>query len=738
MTDRSWLSKRRIPAMIVAFIITLICIMWVSLYNRAQDGRQQQIDNANREMEIYARLFEAQTDQKMQQLDLLTLLIKREVETTRPSLDLAKSAALLPPEERPFLQLSVYDATGDLLASNLVPYRTEPLANHPGFLAHKAADNAAMSINRPLGESAGEKPAIGLMRRINKPDGSFGGVAAVFIDPTYFLNFYSYISHNKLESIALLDSEGFVLGRRSIDGIKVGLDFRQRIVGEMAGAETGNYTDKSIVGGEKRIFSYRKLRSYPLIVTVGVGEAQVLESLNRRMVVYVWQRGILTALAILFSAILLVALARRNKAEELLRRHVGIQMMLKEIVESAVLTVSLDEFYARIHNAVARVLPAQNFYIALVDKTEKQLWWPYCMNELSLQLCKRPIGNGLTEYVMRQEQVFWADQAKLKFLQQSGEVSPVSVPIQEYLGASLKDSSGESIGVVAVVSLGHGPRFKLEDAELFAIIAAHISLAIGHKHSEAEVVAVNQRIVEASEAKTKFLASMSHELRTPLNAIIGFSEVLQDQIFGPLNKKQKTYMANIVKSGKHLLSLINDILDISKVESGKMQLELENVNIMKLCQDLIAIFRIKAKQQQVVLSYDVAPDLRDESVVVDRRKIKQVLYNLVDNGIKFNHPGGSVSITVGCERVQGNQCTLKIAVEDTGIGIDETDMAKLFKPFSQLATPANYEKNTEGTGLGLVLARQIVELHGGNIALQSVPGQGSRFTVSLPICPVAL
>lgn len=709
MTEQNRVSMRPITSMIVMLSFTLICIMWISLYTRVQDARQQQIDNATREIEIYSRLFEVQTDQKMQQLDLLTLLIKRDAERTRPSLDLAKLAVLLPPENQPFLQLGLYKETGDLLASSLVPYRAETLANNPEFLVHKVADTGELSINRPMAESAGAKPTIALMRRINKRDGSFGGVAAVFVEPTYFLDFYAHINHDKLESIALLDSAGFVLARQ----------------GEMA-------------GGAPRIFSYRKLGAYPLIVTVGVGEVQVLAALNQRLFFYYWQRGILTVVVILFSAILLFALARRNKAEELLRRDADIQVMLKEVVEASILAVSIDEFYAKIHKAVARVVPAQNFYIALVDKTGSYLSWPYCANELSLVLFQRPLGNGLTEYVMRQDRVFWADQADLKRLQQTGEVSPIPAPIQEYLAASLKDSTGKSIGVVAVASLANGPRIEQGYADLFAIIAAHISLAIARKQGEAELAAANQRISAASAAKSRFLSNMSHELRTPLNAIIGFSEVLQDQIFGSLNKKQKSYMANIVKSSKHLLSLINDILDISKVESGKMQLELETVNLVKLCQELISIFRLKAQKQQIELSYAVDPNLADESVVADRRKIRQVLYNLVDNGIKFNHPGGSVSITVSCEKAQDNVTNLQIVVEDTGIGIAEVDMVKLFVPFGQLAVPVNFATPIEGTGLGLALAKQLTELHGGSIALQSVQGKGSRFSVTLPIRQISL
>jgi signal transduction histidine kinase len=221
---------------------------------------------------------------------------------------------------------------------------------------------------------------------------------------------------------------------------------------------------------------------------------------------------------------------------------------------------------------------------------------------------------------------------------------------------------------------------------------------------------------------------MSHELRTPLNAILGFSEVIQDQLFGPLNEKQKKYIADILTSGKHLLSLINDVLDLSKVEAGKMELDLHPVKLSRICGEIASLLRERSKNKGISLhcSADVATD---EAIMGDERKLKQVLFNLVDNGIKYNRAGGSVWVRVDrLDNAAGDYW--RVVVEDNGVGIAAEDISKLFQPFSQLS---NIDPElSEGTGLGLALTKRLVELHGGEIHVESELGKGSRFIVLIP------
>ena len=230
----------------------------------------------------------------------------------------------------------------------------------------------------------------------------------------------------------------------------------------------------------------------------------------------------------------------------------------------------------------------------------------------------------------------------------------------------------------------------------------------------------------ATQAKSDFLANMSHELRTPLNSIIGFSEVLQDELIGPLNALQLEDVEYIQNSGRHLLSLINDILDLSKVESGKMELELGWFSLQELIEASMVMQREKAMKHGIALSLEIQPEV-DIEIEADKRKLKQIMFNLLSNAVKFTPDGGAVSLAARKLIETGE---IEISVSDTGIGIKEEDMPRLFHEFTQLQTA--YTKEYEGTGLGLALTKKFVELHGGRIWVESEFGKGSRFAFVIP------
>jgi CheY-like chemotaxis protein len=222
---------------------------------------------------------------------------------------------------------------------------------------------------------------------------------------------------------------------------------------------------------------------------------------------------------------------------------------------------------------------------------------------------------------------------------------------------------------------------------------------------------------------------MSHELRTPLNSVIGFSEVLQDQMFGQINEKQQEYVANILTSGRHLLSLINDILDLSKVESGKMELLLTEFSLREAVDSSLMMLREKALKGGITVCMNLAPEA-DVNIVADERKLKQILFNLVSNAVKFTPESGTIDLTAARDGE-----FIEITVADSGIGIKAEDIPKLFQPFTQLESV--YTKTIEGTGLGLALNRQLVELHGGRIWVESHIGTGSRFSFTIPLAQTA-
>lgn len=230
----------------------------------------------------------------------------------------------------------------------------------------------------------------------------------------------------------------------------------------------------------------------------------------------------------------------------------------------------------------------------------------------------------------------------------------------------------------------------------------------------------------ASRHKSEFLANMSHELRTPLNAVIGFSEVLQERMFGELNDKQAEYVQDILASGRHLLSLINDILDLSKVEAGRMELELAPFHLPAALESALTLLRERATRHGVTLGLEV--DERLAEFVGDERKIRQVVLNLLSNAVKFTPEGGRVEVRALLE-----DTVVRISVTDTGAGIAPEDQAKIFEAFSQVGT--DQARKHEGTGLGLTLTRRFVELHGGEISVESAVGKGSTFAFTLPVRP---
>ncbi len=244
-----------------------------------------------------------------------------------------------------------------------------------------------------------------------------------------------------------------------------------------------------------------------------------------------------------------------------------------------------------------------------------------------------------------------------------------------------------------------------------------------------KIEAQNRELARASQLKSEFLASMSHELRTPLNAIIGFAEVMKDGLVGEMNAVQLEYAGIVYQSGRHLLSLINDILDLSKIEAGKMELDLEEVDVASLVDDAITIMKERASKGNISLEKSIAPGVA--TLHADGRKLRQILYNLLSNAVKFTPVGGSVRV-----EVTNLGSLVEFAVVDTGIGVSTAEQSRLFRAFEQL--DGGVARKFEGTGLGLVMVKNLVELHGGTLGVESEVGKGSRFWVRLPASRAAL
>ena len=241
----------------------------------------------------------------------------------------------------------------------------------------------------------------------------------------------------------------------------------------------------------------------------------------------------------------------------------------------------------------------------------------------------------------------------------------------------------------------------------------------------AELVLANSELSRVMRSKDDFLSAMSHELRTPLNAVLGLSESLAEGVYGDMNAKQAQSINTIAESGHHLLSLINDLLDLAKIGAGKMELELDNANVEDVCQASLRFVLEQAQKKNLKLA--LAMDNKSVMLTADERRLKQILVNLLSNAVKFTPDGGSVTLETKCDLESES---LMFSVRDTGIGIATEDLKRLFNPFTQL--DSKLSRQYSGTGLGLTLVMKLVELHGGSVAVESEIGKGSCFTVRIP------
>ncbi len=309
-----------------------------------------------------------------------------------------------------------------------------------------------------------------------------------------------------------------------------------------------------------------------------------------------------------------------------------------------------------------------------------------------------------------------------KHLKKNGELVPVEVSLQ------FIEPDGEAGRFVSIVR-DITERKRAEDL-----------LIVAKETAERE----RENAERANLAKSEFIAGVSHELRTPLNAILGFSKLLLNPRVGPLNEDQQAYTQDVVQSADHLLQLINDILDISKIEAGKMTLEPTLFSLAALLGGSMSVIREKALEKNLTLSVEVSDQITNlDPILGDERKVKQVIYNLLSNAVKFTPDGGSVSLSAECcptecppmlcppdeQKTQGLEAVIRVT--DNGVGISTEHQERIWRAFEQV--DGSYTRQQQGTGLGLALTRRIVELHGGRIWLESVEGEGSSFSFTLPI-----
>jgi PAS domain S-box-containing protein len=369
--------------------------------------------------------------------------------------------------------------------------------------------------------------------------------------------------------------------------------------------------------------------------------------------------------------------------QKLKENEAWISATLKNIPD-AVITTDITGKVKNL-NPMAELLTGWKESNAVGKQLTEILQISYSHGEIVNDLVHRVLING----------VFKTNEYEELFLLKKDAKIPISIT-----GTSIKNDKNEEVGIIYI----------------YADITAQ-------KQEKEKLINAKLNAESANNKKSEFLANMSHELRTPLTSIIGFSDILLEQTFGELNEKQYKYLQHVSSSGKHLLDLINGILDLSKVEAGKMQMSYEYFNVAEVINDINSVVAPLALKKGISLDINIDPKM--QNIKADRVKFRQIIYNLASNAIKFTDSGGHVWIE---GRISGKMAQFK--VKDDGIGISKADQLKIFNPFTQIDSSA--ANKYEGTGLGLALVKKFVELHGGDVWVESDVGKGSVFSFTIP------
>ncbi len=346
-------------------------------------------------------------------------------------------------------------------------------------------------------------------------------------------------------------------------------------------------------------------------------------------------------------------------------------------------------------------------------------------DEMAKNMAERRMDKGISAPVLETgTRLVFEDlqhDARYQGLSRAGTVASLGFKAAAAFPIRTKD---KIIGTLHVTNLTTR-HFASEELQLLESIAQQVGVASENAKLFEELREAKERAESSDRAKSDFLANMSHELRTPLNAIIGFSEMLVDEKVGSLNPDQKEFLNDILKSAQHLLEVINDVLDLAKVATGKLELNAQSFSLKEAIAETCGIVKPMAAERNVVINVDAPVD--NDIVTLDPLRFKQVLYNLLSNAIKYNHDNGDVRVAVSVDE----QKQIRLQVKDTGIGIKEEDLPRIFDDFIQLNISTT--KVQQGTGLGLALTKKILEQQKGSITAESEVGQGSTFTVVLPL-----
>jgi PAS domain S-box-containing protein len=407
------------------------------------------------------------------------------------------------------------------------------------------------------------------------------------------------------------------------------------------------------------------------------------------------------------------------------KKEENIQKVISQILQAASTERNLSELFKFIHDSVSMLMSVENFYIALHDKENNMITFPYFIDKYDTDDSPKSFGNGLTEYVIRKGKAELISREMDEELAAKGETELVGTQSEIWLGVPLK-IKGNTIGVLAVQDYEDQNTYNEKHKEILEAISHPISMAIERKRVELEREKLIEKLSELNESKDKLFSLISHDLRGPFNSLLGFSEILTSEYDSLTDDEIKQYLSVIYESSQNLYGMTNNLLQYSRFQMGRIEFKAEKLNLEKIINNNTKLLKGNVVKKGISFIIKIEPDIQ---VIADEDMLNSVLQNLLSNAIKFTNKGGDVIISAKKIISPGNITEVELKVEDTGIGISDANMRRIQKgeTFSTLGTDREY-----GTGLGIVLVKEFIEKNGGRLKIESELNKGTRFICYFP------
>lgn len=674
------LPPRWLGPVLIAGVLCLL--VWLAAGVLIQNDRRQTLDAEVARNTSLTLAHEQGVARSLQWLDQLLVVLRRDYRRQGRELDLNVLVKDLGIDLSHINNVVVIDARGEVLRS-LYPGMAN-VAERPYFQQHHDALSDELVVGPVLMGKISDRWSVTLSRRMVDSQGRFDGVVLLAVQPELFTGLFLKSSLRPHDSVELVGLDGEVRARRVGEVVSFGGQLpSSTLFSALTSAAQGHFQGIWNAGTMAQLVSYRTVLGAPLVVVVASALDDALAPADFRMQVILVSAGLASALFLLLARLVLRARYRQYEATQRIAYNEARYRWLFEHMLDGVMGLDLA-------GQIRAVNPAA---CALLGLEQDQL-----------------LGSALWQHAVGQAHDTDAWREQLRRTGRAHEVCRFAPPGGQAFDAEVSSVLPQAPGQAAG-----------SDQALVTVVMRDVS-----SRRQAEEAQRRQAVAEqASQAKNAFMSRMSHELRTPLNAILGFAQLLERDPRSPLAPHQQEQIQHVLRAGRHLLVLINEVLDLSQVEGGHLQLRLQSVDLHSLSQEVLAALSDEASRAGISLNPLESEQASDcPPVWADPVRLRQVLYNLVSNAIKYGHPGGWVRLDL---RVYAQTCRLEVC--DNGLGLSASQLSALFQPFNRLGRE---HSGLPGTGIGLVISRRLVELMRGALTVRSEAGLGSVFGVELP------